>query len=84
MRLGHHHEKSQNFCLQFVHNFCGFEKVDEESKEIFSNLVTLSDKLELKLQQGDFTELAVQHEELTDQGIMESDTQRKDEDSKKK
>ena len=41
-------------------------------------------KLELELQQGDFTELAVQHEELTDQGIMESDTQRKDEDSKKK
>ena len=46
--------------------------------------MTLSDKLELELQQGDFTELAVQHEELTDQGLMESDTQRKDEDSKKK
>lgn len=53
-------------------------------KEVFTNLVTLSDKLELELQQDDFTELVVQHEELTDQGIMESDAQRKDEDSKKK
>ena len=42
--------------------------------------MTLSDKLELELQQDDFTELVVQHEELTDQGIMESDAQRKDED----
>ena len=42
--------------------------------------MTLSEKLELELQQGDFTELlAVQHEELTNQGIMESDAQRKDE-----
>ena len=30
----------KNLCPQFVHNFCGFEKVDEESKEVFSNLMT--------------------------------------------
>ena len=57
MRLGHHHEKSQNFCLQFVHNFGGFEKVDEESKEVFSNLVTLSEKLKLNLQEDNCIEL---------------------------
>ena len=47
----------------FFDDFCGFEKVDEESKEAFSNLVTLSEKLKLNLQ-DDFIELAVQHEEL--------------------
>ena len=47
----------KNLCLQFVHNFCGFEKVDEESKEVFSNLVTLREKLELDLQEDDFIEL---------------------------
>ena len=57
MRLGHHHEKSQNFCLQFVHNFCEFEKVVEESKEVFSNLMTLSAKLKLNLQEDNFVEL---------------------------
>ena len=35
----------KNMCMQFVHNFPGFEKVGEESKEVFSNLVTLSEKL---------------------------------------
>ena len=33
----------KNLCPQFVHDFRGFEKVDEESKEVFSNLVTLSE-----------------------------------------
>lgn len=37
------------------------------SKRSSPNLVTLSDKLELELQQDDFTELVVQYEELTDQ-----------------
>ncbi|XP_068420258.1 tigger transposable element-derived protein 1-like [Eschrichtius robustus] len=32
-------------------------KVDEEPKEVFSNLVTLSEKLELDLQEDDFIEL---------------------------
>ena len=64
---------------QFVHDFCGCEKVDEESKEVFSNLVTLSEKLELDLQEDDFTELlAVQHEELTNEDLMELEAQRKD------
>ena len=26
-----------NLCPQLIHNFRGFEKVDEESKEVFSN-----------------------------------------------
>ena len=52
----------------------------EESKEVFSNLVTLSKKLELDLQEDDFIELlAVQHEELTNEDLMELEAQRKDE-----
>ena len=35
----------------------GFEKVNEESKEVFSDLVTLSEKLDLGLQDNDFIEL---------------------------
>ena len=34
----------KKLCLQFVHSFHGFEKVDEEFKEVFSNLVTFSEK----------------------------------------
>ena len=65
---------------QSVHNFLGFEKVDEEFKEVFSNLVTLSKKLELDLQQDDLTELmAVQHEELTNDDLMELEVQGKNE-----
>ena len=40
----------KNFGPQFVHSLCGFEKVDEESKETFSNLMTLWEKLKLDLQ----------------------------------
>ncbi|KAJ8784220.1 hypothetical protein J1605_008371 [Eschrichtius robustus] len=56
--------------------------VDEESKEVFSNLVTLSEKLELDLQEDDFIEiLAVHHEELTNEDLMELEGKRKDEKS---
>ena len=69
----------KNLCPQFVHNFRGPEKVDEESKEVSSSLVTLSKKLELDLQEDDFTELlAVPHEELTNENLMELEAQRKD------
>ena len=57
----------KNLCPQFVHNFCGFEKVDEESKEVFSNLMTLSKNLQLYLQEDNFTE-----------ELMELEAQRKD------
>ena len=69
----------KNLCPQFVQDFPGFEKVDE-SKEIFSNLVTLSKKLELDLQEDNFIELlVVQHEKLTNKDLMELEAQRKDE-----
>ena len=75
----------KNLYLQFIHDFCGFEKMDEMSKEVFSNLVTLNDKLEIDLQQDNFTELlAVQHEELTTKDVMELEAQRQDEQSKRK
>ena len=56
----------KNLCLKFVCSFCGSEKVDEESKEAFSNSVTLSEKLELNLQ-DDFIELAGQYKEITNE-----------------
>ena len=50
----------------------------EESKEVFSNLATLSKTLELDLQEDSFTELlAVQHEKLTNE-LLELEAQRKD------
>ncbi|XP_069456452.1 cyclic nucleotide-gated channel beta-3 [Ovis canadensis] len=68
----------ENLCLQFVHNFRGFKKAGEESKEVFSNLMTFTEKLELGLQEGGFTELlAVQHKKLTNGGLMELEAQRK-------
>ena len=70
----------KNLGPQFVHDFRGFEKADEESKEVFSNVVTLNEKLGLDLQEDDFIELlAVQHEELTNEDLMELEAQRKDE-----
>ena len=54
--------------------------MDKDSKEVFSNSVTLSEKLELDLQEDDFTELlAVQHEEVTNEDLMELEVDRKDE-----
>ena len=77
---GHHEWGLEEPCPQFVHDFCGFEKADEKSEEVFSNVVTLSEKLELDLQEDDFIELlAVQHEELTNEDLMELEAQRKDE-----
>ena len=51
----------ENLCLQFVHDFCGFEKVGEEAKEVLSNSRSLSKKLELKLQEEVFPELFAVH-----------------------
>jgi len=39
---------------EFVHNFHGIE---EESKEVFSNFMTLSEKLELDLPEENITEV---------------------------
>ena len=54
------------FSFLFLKNFHGFEKVGEESKEVFNNLLMFSEKLELDLQEDGFTELfAMQYEKLT-------------------
>ena len=69
----------KNLCLQFAHSLHGFEKMDEKSKNVFSNLVTLSEKLKLDLQEDNSMELlAVQHGELTNEDLMELEAQRKD------
>ena len=71
--------------MQLAYDFRGFKKTDEESKEVFSNIVTLSKKLEQDPQEGDFTELfAIQHE-FTNEDLMELETQvRMKRDRKKK
>ena len=57
----------------------GFEKVNEESKEVFSDLVTLSEKLDLDPQEDNFTELlSVQHKEVTNEDLMELEAQTQD------
>ena len=53
--------------------------MDEESKEVFSNFVTLTKKLEVDLQEDDYTEpLVLQHKEFTNEDLMELESQRKD------
>ena len=47
----------KTLCPQFVLDFHGFEKMNEKSKEVTSTLVTLSEKLELGLQEDNFNEL---------------------------
>ena len=65
----------ENLCLQFVHDFLGFEKADEEL--IFGNLVTLSEKLKLDLQEGNFIELlAVQRKGLINEDLMELESRK--------
>ena len=49
--------------MQFVYIFHGFEKVDEEFKEVFSNLMSFSEKLELDLKEDKFLELLVMQPE---------------------
>ena len=67
----------KNLCLQFVQDLCGFEKVDEESKEVFSNFVTLREKLEIDLQEDDFIELLVMQHAFTGEDWMELEAQRR-------
>ena len=73
-----------NLCLKIIHDFGGFEKVDEESKKLFSNSLTISDKLDLDLQKDHFIELlAVQPKRLANQDLMELETESKHEERPK-
>ncbi|XP_068226561.1 tigger transposable element-derived protein 1-like [Palaemon carinicauda] len=56
---------------QFVNDFTGFDQ-DDESQKILNNLVDLSKKLELDLEEEDFHELLEFHgEELSNEDLME-------------
>ena len=58
--------------------------LDEESKEVFSNLVTLCKKLELDLQEDNFIELLfVQHNKFTNKDLIGLEDQRKGEGGRK-
>ena len=73
------------FTVQFVHNYHGFEKGDELSKEVISSIATLSKMLELDLEENDFIELlVVWQEELTNADLMDLEAQRKDTKTRKR
>lgn len=46
----------KKLCPQVVHDFTGFENIQEEQKEVVDNLISMSEKLELELEKQDFTE----------------------------
>ena len=62
----------KNCSLQFADDFCGLEEEVEESREVFSNLVIEDNLTEL---------FAVQHEELSNEDLMELEAQSKEEES---
>ncbi|KAK4309429.1 hypothetical protein Pmani_018926 [Petrolisthes manimaculis] len=66
----------KNLCPQFVNNFTGFEKVQEE---VVNNLISMSEKLELDLNEDDFREFFDTHaQELTNDELRELEKQRKE------
>ncbi|XP_068247804.1 tigger transposable element-derived protein 1-like [Palaemon carinicauda] len=67
----------RSLCSQFVNDFRGFDQ-ESINKEILSTLVSLSDKLELDLQEEDFEELLESHgEEMSNQDLMELEAQQR-------
>ena len=75
----------KKLCLQVIHDFLGSEKVGEESKEVFSNSVSLSEKLQSASATAARGRLrwtpCCAHKELTDEDLMELEAQRKDEET---
>ncbi|KAK3883528.1 hypothetical protein Pcinc_011179 [Petrolisthes cinctipes] len=66
----------QKLCPQYVNNFTGFEKVQEE---VVNNLISMSEKLELDLEEQDFIEFFDAHaKELTNDELRELEKQRKE------
>ena len=52
--------------------------MEEESQEVFHNLANFSEKVKLDRQEDFIKLLAVKHEKLTNEDLMEMETQRKD------
>ncbi|CAI9155550.1 unnamed protein product [Rangifer tarandus platyrhynchus] len=68
----------KNNCPQFVHDFRGFEKVDEEFRDL-QQLHDHQEKMELGLHEDNFIELlAGQHRKLMSEDLVELEAQRKD------
>ncbi|KAK4309194.1 hypothetical protein Pmani_010858 [Petrolisthes manimaculis] len=66
----------KKLCPQYVNNFTSFEKVQEE---VVSNMISMSDKLELDLEEQDFVEFFDAHaKELTNDKLRELEKQRKE------
>ncbi|KAK4303436.1 hypothetical protein Pmani_024543 [Petrolisthes manimaculis] len=66
----------KKLCPQFVNNFTGFGKVQEE---VVSNLISMSEKLELDLDEQDFREFFDAHaQELTNDELKELEKRRKE------
>ena len=63
-----------------MHTVLKFVTVDKELKEVFSNLVTHSENLELDLQEDNFTErFGMQYMKFTNEDLMKLEAQKKEE-----
>ncbi|XP_045116125.1 tigger transposable element-derived protein 1-like [Portunus trituberculatus] len=52
----------KKLCPQVVHDFTGFENIQEEQEEVVDNLISMSEKLELELKEQDLTEFFDDHD----------------------
>ncbi|XP_045111390.1 tigger transposable element-derived protein 1-like [Portunus trituberculatus] len=69
----------KKLCPQVVHDFTGFENIQEEQEEVVDNLISMSEKLELELEEQDFTEFFDDHDkELSNDELQELEKQRKE------
>uniref|UniRef100_A0A3Q3GU97 DDE-1 domain-containing protein n=1 Tax=Kryptolebias marmoratus TaxID=37003 RepID=A0A3Q3GU97_KRYMA len=78
----------KKLCAMFVHDFAGFGKIQADKHNVVKNLVRISEKLDLALQEDDFHEyLEVHHQELTNEDLMELmelENQKKEEEKEEK
>ncbi|XP_045137247.1 tigger transposable element-derived protein 1-like [Portunus trituberculatus] len=69
----------KKLCPQVVHDFTGFENIQQEQEEVVDNLISMSEKLELELEEQDFTEFFDDHDkELSNDELRELEKQRKE------
>ncbi|XP_066445361.1 tigger transposable element-derived protein 1-like [Eleutherodactylus coqui] len=70
----------KKLCPMFVHDAPSLAKLQAEEQNVVNNLVSISEKLDLHLEEQDFHEyFAVHNQELTNEDLMELENQRKKE-----
>ncbi|XP_066428508.1 tigger transposable element-derived protein 1-like [Eleutherodactylus coqui] len=70
----------KKLCLMFVHDSPSLAKLQAGEQNVVDNIVSISEKLDLHLEEQDFHEyFAVHNQELTNEDLMELENQRKEE-----